>query len=375
MTADDLKALIQKGEGETVDLTREMSTRLRREIGSRLAALANTEGGYLILGVDSAKNIVGCTLHDDERAQISQAAKNCRPVLPIEIEDVNIDGKNLVVVTVRKAPYLHSDGAERFPCRIGDSYTFMDAFALIRALNGRGLLEEPSGPDFSSLFKSDMKPQPRVPPSREELAPVLAMLQSDPHENQAFALQRLAHLVYRERIESDDAVLQAVDRLSMSSNPTLQRLAVRLLSAFFHLTPPQDQAPLTERFLARGLMLLHTTTRDMRAEVITWVGAIADTRAGEALVSLIPILPDEEVPEGQPPTVAYALKMRRDRNAIERRLMDEAVKETDGRVRLRLLKCLEEIRHRGTHQPWDRGREMGEHVRFTREGPVEHAPR
>ena len=345
MTPDELKTLILKGEGETVDLTQQWSPRLRSQIGSRLAALANTEGGHLILGVDKTKMILGCTVADDERAQISQAATKCRPILPIEIEDVDIDGKNVVVVTVRKASYLHSDGADRFPYRVGDTFTFMDVFSLIRVMNDRGLLEQPSGPDFSTLFKSEVAPPPRVEPAPDTLAPLLAMLHSEPHETQEFALQRLSDLVYRERIESDDAVLQVLDRFSLSTNPTLQRLAVRLLSTIFHLTPPQDQTRLTERFLGRGLMLLHSITRDMRADVITWVGAIADPRAGEALVALIPVLPDAELPDGQPPNIAYALKARRDRDSIERRLMDETVKATDSRTRRRLLDCLKELRH------------------------------
>ena len=69
MTPDDLRILIQEGEGTT--LTREM------------VALANTIGGKILLGVRDDGTVIG--MHDSNtlRARIQDIARNCDPALEV----------------------------------------------------------------------------------------------------------------------------------------------------------------------------------------------------------------------------------------------------------------------------------------------------
>ncbi len=70
MNQEQVKQLLKRGEGESIDLTSGLSKRLREELPTRLAALGNTQGGHLILGVDPDRKVVGCRLSDNEKAQI-----------------------------------------------------------------------------------------------------------------------------------------------------------------------------------------------------------------------------------------------------------------------------------------------------------------
>lgn len=205
---------------------------------------------------------------------------------------------------------------------------------------------DPSKFSDTSPSRSDQqKPaHRRVLAAAEEVRPLIALLESQPHENQVFAMEQLTNLAYRCAVEADESVLRGAERLSLSDNPSLQRAAVRLLSQIFRLTPAEDQTALGGRFLSGAIELLRTTTGAVRAEVIEWVGAIADDRASIALIGLIHILPDDEIPEGETPRVAYALKTRSDRSSVEHRLMEEAARTVDGRIRRRFLKCLEEMK-------------------------------
>ena len=69
MTPDDLRILIQEGEGTT--LTREM------------VALANTIGGKILLGVRDDGTVIGKHDSNTLRARIQDIARNCDPALEV----------------------------------------------------------------------------------------------------------------------------------------------------------------------------------------------------------------------------------------------------------------------------------------------------
>jgi predicted HTH transcriptional regulator len=57
MTRQQLQELITGGESQTVEFKRRFSS--PEKIARELCAFANTEGGYLLLGVDDDRRIVG----------------------------------------------------------------------------------------------------------------------------------------------------------------------------------------------------------------------------------------------------------------------------------------------------------------------------
>jgi len=105
MDLDHLLTLIRDGESENVEFKREPSRTLHREI----AAFANTEGGYIIIGVDDDGNIIGT----DVKAALEMVTSALSAIIPppqIAIRKPSINGRNLLVIEVQKGASLCSVG-------------------------------------------------------------------------------------------------------------------------------------------------------------------------------------------------------------------------------------------------------------------------
>lgn len=91
--------LIEEGENLTCEFKRKFST--PEKIAREMIAFANTKGGFLIIGVDDDKEIVGVESEKSESELILDAAQNyCEPPLRINIDYVEIKGKEVVVVEI-----------------------------------------------------------------------------------------------------------------------------------------------------------------------------------------------------------------------------------------------------------------------------------
>jgi predicted HTH transcriptional regulator len=95
----DLLDLIEEGENLTCEFKRKFST--TEKIAREMIAFANTKGGYLIIGVDDDKEIIGVESEKGESELILDAAKNyCEPPLDVNIDYVEVKGKEIVVVEI-----------------------------------------------------------------------------------------------------------------------------------------------------------------------------------------------------------------------------------------------------------------------------------
>ena len=105
MTPDDLRILIQEGEGTTLEFKESLSSSFARE----LVALANTIGGKILLGVRDDGTVTG--VHDSNalRARIQDIARNCDPPVKVLTEPVG----GVFAIHVRESdakPVQCSDG-------------------------------------------------------------------------------------------------------------------------------------------------------------------------------------------------------------------------------------------------------------------------
>jgi predicted HTH transcriptional regulator len=99
MKPRDLLDLIEEGENLTCEFKRKFST--SEKIAREMIAFANTKGGYLIIGVDDDKDIVGVESEKAEAELIQDAALSfCEPPLNIKIDYVEVKGKEVVVVEI-----------------------------------------------------------------------------------------------------------------------------------------------------------------------------------------------------------------------------------------------------------------------------------
>ena len=105
MDLDRLLDLIRDGESERVEFKREPSRTLHREI----AAFANAEGGYIIIGVDDNGKIVGT----DIKTAVEMVTSALSAIIPppqITTWKPSINGRNLLVIEVQKGASLCSVG-------------------------------------------------------------------------------------------------------------------------------------------------------------------------------------------------------------------------------------------------------------------------
>ncbi len=99
MAPQKLKELISKGESTTLEFKRKVTT--PEKFAKEISALANTKGGWLLVGVDDDKKIVG--VHS-EKAEISLIETSCEffidPPVAYEIEVIQVKRKDVVAVYI-----------------------------------------------------------------------------------------------------------------------------------------------------------------------------------------------------------------------------------------------------------------------------------
>jgi predicted HTH transcriptional regulator len=102
MRRQHLRELIAGGESLTVEFKRKFTS--DEKISKELIAFANTQGGYLLIGVDDDKKIVGVQSEKSEIDYIDNVCEYCiDPPLDVEIEIVNIEYKDVIVVRVAES--------------------------------------------------------------------------------------------------------------------------------------------------------------------------------------------------------------------------------------------------------------------------------
>jgi len=93
--------LIAQGEHQQLDFKFEVSD--SKKIARTLSAFANTDGGTLLIGVKDNGHIAG--VRSDEEYYMIEAASEmyCRPKVPFEAKEWNIDGKFVLEVKVQSS--------------------------------------------------------------------------------------------------------------------------------------------------------------------------------------------------------------------------------------------------------------------------------
>ena len=104
--------LIQQGEGYHLEFKREDES--NDDFAKTIVSFANTDGGKILIGVHDSGKIIGVSDVDKLMLRIDDIALNrCEPPISIFQESINIEGKNIVVVSVDKGnqrPYKTKSG-------------------------------------------------------------------------------------------------------------------------------------------------------------------------------------------------------------------------------------------------------------------------
>jgi predicted HTH transcriptional regulator len=96
-----LRELIANGESTTVEFKRKFTS--ADKFVRELIAMANTAGGYLLVGVDDDGKVVGIDSEKEVESQIYAAMQSVVPTLPIMMEVVEIEWKDVLVLRIPKS--------------------------------------------------------------------------------------------------------------------------------------------------------------------------------------------------------------------------------------------------------------------------------
>lgn len=123
MTEQELKALLSKGESETLELKSAVPP--PHQIAQNLASMANTDGGILVLGVREPDQALGVNV-EKAKAALAAAQRYIAPSLSVKSDVVTIDGRSVVLAMVSRTPHLVSASGGYYK-RVGDHIRALDA--------------------------------------------------------------------------------------------------------------------------------------------------------------------------------------------------------------------------------------------------------
>ena len=206
VTLDDLKQLCQQGESIAIEFKRELSEDVFANLSTSLAAFANTQGGWILVGVDDDRQPIGYPprpRHED-RNRVSAEAKNCIPGVQVDFEGLTFGKLAFLVIKVTRSNTVHCDKSRKYPVRIGSEIQYLDPaglYAKFQSLNpaprsdilGMGWGDYLGPSSGRERLEVQPSPEPRrvSKPSAAELKLLLRAIQSDDPLVQAEGLEQL----------------------------------------------------------------------------------------------------------------------------------------------------------------------------------------
>jgi len=128
-TERDLIDCLRKGEGPNIDFKHAVTN--LEKIARAVAAFANSKGGYLIIGIDDNKDILGVKI-EAEKYQLNKAIKQyCYPIVPAIFHTVNFKGAMILIAEIKEStskPHFSTNkkGEKKLYIRIQDNCVLAD---------------------------------------------------------------------------------------------------------------------------------------------------------------------------------------------------------------------------------------------------------
>ena len=96
MTFEELKQIIQQGEGYNIEFKQSIPSKVS-DIAKELCAYANANGGTIFVGVSDKGEIVGVKLSNSIRSEVQQVVNLLDPRLDIHISEIQLNNKTVFV--------------------------------------------------------------------------------------------------------------------------------------------------------------------------------------------------------------------------------------------------------------------------------------
>lgn len=116
MNVEELRALIEQGEGQRLDFKRGVPS--TKDLAKMVICFANAEGGWLLLGVNDEGDIIGCGSYDIPHL-LSSIYRVTEPSLTVDIKEVDTLQGTVLVVSVPRTPFVHATSGGVYRRRVG----------------------------------------------------------------------------------------------------------------------------------------------------------------------------------------------------------------------------------------------------------------
>ena len=109
MDIETLMRMIASGESEKVEFKKSVTN----DFGEEIVALANSGGGFILVGVDDDGRLVGCDV-DSSKKRVSSFLSAIVPPVDIKFDVFSIGGKNILVVEVGGSSTISTIGGTAY---------------------------------------------------------------------------------------------------------------------------------------------------------------------------------------------------------------------------------------------------------------------
>lgn len=158
LSPHDLRILIERGENVHVEFKKTVPS--PEKIAREMSALANTQGGLILVGVADNGTIVGIRDFYEEEHWIREAAgRLCRPRIEVHPELIHLQDRDVLLVRVEEAAtkpvYVRRKGRRTAYVRLEDESVTasLDAIRLMRNATSESPLSFEYGEKEQFLFR------------------------------------------------------------------------------------------------------------------------------------------------------------------------------------------------------------------------------
>jgi len=136
---EELLEIVRNGESSKVEFKREDVH--PNSLAEEIVAFANFEGGVILIGVDDAGEFIGCMRGDMDEFVVNVCRNNVRPSIIPVIENILVDGKKIVVLTIPRGETAYSTNRGLYYIRIGSTKQTPTQQELLRLFQKKNILQ------------------------------------------------------------------------------------------------------------------------------------------------------------------------------------------------------------------------------------------
>jgi len=162
MNIEFIKQMLEKGEGLNCEF-KEARTSLPNNLFETICAFLNTDGGYILLGVDDNGGVVGIkqSVVQQMKTNLVNLSNNPQKIDPSYIlfpEEVEIEGKTIVIIQIPVSSQLHKTSGEIYLRSEDGDYRARGTHQLAGIINRKlGMFTEQRA--FPTLSMNNLRPE------------------------------------------------------------------------------------------------------------------------------------------------------------------------------------------------------------------------